>query len=245
MELIFLPVQSAKKPYYLRSIDLSIYSLEEFCYFYGENRILLDATIMREEFEAWIEEELAFPVLSERLRRIREAKGTYIQYFKEILSACCLYTQEEKEQIQTDIDRFANKNESQKRKILGDQLFRREKYQSAIREYYALIHSKGFSEESDEFKGKVWHNLGCSYGMCFMFDEALECFKNAYSYSFSPETQNAVAFVSKVNLNEENPAEIQEDTFIHYLDYVAEEGRGSRYQQLAERMSDYRKGVEE
>ena len=100
-------------------------------------------------------------------------------------------------------------------------------------------------EEEQRFIGEVWHNLGCCYGMCFLFEDALRCFKAAYSYSFLKETQDAVAFVIKHMEKSEKEPENSADTFLNYVNYTAQAGRENRYEQIAQRVEEYRRGVEE
>ena len=245
VDILFATEVARKKSYLVKSIDMSIFSLDEFAYFYAKNTILLDNSIMQEDFEYWIREELRLPDIAEQLRQIREEKGTCIDYFNVVLSQTVIFRLSEKAEIIENVRRFANKNESQRRKILGDQLFVREKYQSAIREYVALTKEECFTEELESFKGSVWHNLGCCYGMCFLFEEALKCFREAYSYNFSQQTQNAVAFTIKAQTDISNTGEPLQESFLNYLDYTAQDGRDSRYKEIAQRVTNYRRGVEE
>lgn len=244
-EILFSIPISEKKNYVVKSIDMAISSLEEFCYFYAKNIVLLDDSIMQEDFEDWIATELQFPVLSRNLRQVREQKQGCVSYFSHLLNELHIFSEAEKIEIIDAAKVFVNRNENQRRKLLGDQLFVREKYQSAIREYYGLTTEESFIAEENGFIGSVWHNLGCCYGMCFMFDEALECLKTAYSYNFSPKTQEAVTFLVKLKESEHYKTEPVEDNFFNYLDYTGQSGRDNRYEQIAERLTEYRRGIEE
>lgn len=244
-EILFSFPTSERKNYVVKSIDMAISSLEEFGYFYAKHIVLLDDSIMQEDFEDWIATELQFPVLALNLKQVREHKQGCISYFSFILNELFIFSEEEKKSILEEAKAFVNKNENQRRKLLGDQLFIREKYHSAIKEYYSLIKEESFKEEEHSFIGNVWHNLGCCYGMCFMFQEALDCLKEAYSYNFSEKTQEAVTFVVKLQEQEYSKKEETQETFLNYLSYTAQTGRDNRYEQLAQRMMEYRRGVEE
>lgn len=245
-DILFCVSASEKKTYVVKGIDMAISSLEEFGYFYAKNVIFLDDFIMQEDFEDWIETELRFTDLAQRLRQIRINKAGCIAYFAHILNELVIFDEEEKKNILEQAKEYVYKNDHQKKKLLGDQLFLREKYQSAIREYYSLTISEGFLAEENKFIGSVWHNLGCCYGMCFMFDKALECFKEAYSYNFSPKTQEAVTFVVKLKQKKEEEAlKGETDSFLSYVEFTAQPGREDRYEQIMKRVDTFRKGVEE
>lgn len=245
MTEILFAKSAGKKAYVVRGIEMAITSLEEFGYFYAKHIIFLDSSIMQEDFEDWIATELDNRELAGRLRQIRENKESCIVYFAWILDSVVIFSEEEKENIIKKAKEFVNKNDNQKRKLLGDQLFVREKYEGAIKEYYSLTRAESFLSESHEFIGNVWHNLGCCYGMCFMFDKALECFKEAYSYSFSQATQNAVTYIVKLQQEDVANKQDEKESFLNYLNYTAQTGRDNRHEQLGERMKAYRKGVEE
>lgn len=244
-DLFFVKNKSSVGSYFVKNIELSISSLEEFVYFYAKNIVLIDDSILQEDFEYWIETQLEFPVLAKSLRQIRLQEEGCIAYFGTILKEMTIFSPEEKEEILREARNFANRNENQRRKLLGDRLYIREKYQSAIKEYYGLTLEESFSYEENSFIGSVWHNLGCCYGMCFMFEEALECLKKAYSYNFMPKTQDAVAWIMKVMNEERDEDEGANENFLNYLDYTTQDGRDVRYEQLNERIKEYRRGVEE
>ena len=79
-----------------------------------------------------------------------------------------------------------------------------------------------------------------------MFEKALECFKEAYSYNFSPKTQEAVTYVVKLKQKkEEESLRCEDDSFLSYVEFTAQPGRESRHEQIMKRVDTFRKGVEE
>ena len=57
-ELILCRQQIAAMPYYIETVSLNVYSLEEMCYYVQNNLYLMEQDFMEEELCRWVEEEL-------------------------------------------------------------------------------------------------------------------------------------------------------------------------------------------
>ena len=60
----------ARHPYYIESIDINIWSIEELCYYMRENVYLIDEAILGKKLCDWIEKELHLKKLAETLRNV-------------------------------------------------------------------------------------------------------------------------------------------------------------------------------
>lgn len=71
--------KAAKHPFYIESIDINIYTIEELCFYLWKNVSLLDESILNEKLCDWLEGELGMQRLAfhlrEKLRRRREYCG--------------------------------------------------------------------------------------------------------------------------------------------------------------------------
>ena len=54
---ILCQVRRAENPFFIDSVSLNIYSIEELCYFICRNLPLLDETVLNESLAAWLKEE--------------------------------------------------------------------------------------------------------------------------------------------------------------------------------------------
>ncbi len=63
-ELLLCSHGLASVPYYVESIALNVYSLEELCYFLKENIDLIEPSFMDRELAGWVETELHMPDLA-------------------------------------------------------------------------------------------------------------------------------------------------------------------------------------
>lgn len=205
--LILCPIKMASQPFHLKSIDLHFYSLEELLYYYKKHEILIDKSIMSQEFIFWIRQQEQ-NVLADKLSQIVSGKGTLAMFMAVLIDAVNTFDEEEKAQFLSHLEKLENKNELERRKVLADQMLSREKYEAAILEYCRILDSSLTEVGEEEFLGNIWHNLGCCYSNLFLFEQAIDAFKKAYGYHPNEDTKKAVDFCME--------AKEQVDSFMNF-----------------------------
>ena len=94
-ELLLCSQEIASVPYYIETISLNVYSLEELCYYLKHNIDLVEPELMDEELCRWIRTELKMEELAERLlTRMREG-GSLSEFISSIVKECSYCTAEE------------------------------------------------------------------------------------------------------------------------------------------------------
>lgn len=237
LQAIYCPIRQAKQPFHLKSVDMNFFSLEELFYFYTQHEILIDDSIMSEEFVYWVKEKLGQEALGEKLHQQIGARCSLTMFLGTLLGQINTMEESEKEEFLTRLSRMENKNELQRRKILADQMAEREKYEAAILEYRRILKSCETGGEDNAWQSSVWHNLGCCYGRLLQVDQALECFRTAYSFVPAKETREAVAYLQQ--MEEQQPEIKEDDTALNLLERSNKSKREARYQQLRDRMKEY------
>lgn len=182
-ELLLCSREIASAPYYIETISLNVYSLEEICYYLKEYTDLVEITFMDEELIRWIREELKLQALAGQLAELNEQKGKLTEFVEAIVSACNYCTPEEAEGIQKKLAVFENKTEIECQKIRADRLLEKKHYQAGILSYQKLLREP---EVTGEFAGDVYHNLGTAYAGLFLFEDAADCYEKAYSRNKNP-----------------------------------------------------------
>jgi tetratricopeptide (TPR) repeat protein len=167
-------------PYYIDGISVNVYSLEELCYCFMNNVYLIERDFMSEEFCTWIGKEIGRIRLAERLRKIMETNGKLSVFVREILQETGYLSQREAEQVLSAIAEMEEKSDFERSKIRADRLMENRKYLSGIYEYKRLLDSEDAKAEKPVTIGNIWHNLGTAYAKLFLFEEAKECFEEAY-----------------------------------------------------------------
>ncbi len=175
----------ASAPYYLESMALNIYSIEELCYYLKQNIDLVEPSFMEEELIDWIRMELKLPVLAERLEKLKSERLLFA-FVSAIAESCNYCTKEEIEQMRKALTDFENKSEIECRKIRADRLLSKKRYRLSILEYKKLL---AHPEVSGHLSGNILHNLGTAYAGLFLFSEAFICYKAAYQKNNHPISQ--------------------------------------------------------
>lgn len=252
LQTIYCPIFKAKQPYHLKSVDMDFFSLEELFYFYTHNEILIDDSIMEEDFVYWVRESLGQQVLAEKLHQQIGAKCSLTMFLSTLLTQINTMEEPEKEEFLQRLSKMEDKNELQKRKILADQMAERGKYETAILEYRRILDGLTDPRQEADLLSSVWHNLGCCYGRMLEYDQALECFSTAYSYKPTQETRIAVASLQQLKDEErqqQSPDHGEESGQnagigtdagrLTLFERTTQTRREARYQQLKERMQEY------
>jgi len=179
-DLLLCNQEIASIPYYIETIALNIYSLEELSYYFMRYTDLIEPGCMDEELCKWIKQELKLSSLAEKLDKMVREGGSLADFVSEILTGCNYCTLDELTEIRRKLSVFDNKNEIEGRKIRADRFLAQERYAVCIREYQKLLDMPQVLEGSSLLVGNIWHNLGTAYAGLFLFDKAKACFESAY-----------------------------------------------------------------
>ena len=181
-ELILCNQQIAALPYYIESVSLNVYTLEELSYYIENNVYLIEQSFMDEELLSWIERELKMKDTAESLREIYRGNGTLSEFVICLLQASGYCDTATIQTIGHSLQEMENKSEFECGKIRADRYMENHKYISGIFEYRKLLQSLK-KPENRMFAAQIWHNLGTAYARLFFFDKAAEYYSMAYELS--------------------------------------------------------------
>ncbi len=176
--LIICTGRYAQTPYYVSSVCMNVYSIEELCYLFSLNPFMITPEIMDRNLVEWIDKELGLKDLSDRLS-VLFRRGSRVSDFVNIILNYVNYCDaEELEVIKQTLSDSSTLNEYERRKRQGDYLIGCGMYEAAISEYESLLSS--LPDVESEIKPNILHNMGYAYAGLFMFDIAAKYFKRAY-----------------------------------------------------------------
>lgn len=187
-ELILCNQEMAALPYYLDSISLNVYSIEEICYYIENNLYLLDIDFMDIELCTWFEQELGEKKLAEQLKSLIYRNGSLSEFVLLILQAGCYCSKEAVSHIVGVLNEMQNKSAFECGKIRADRFMENHRYYNAVMEYRRLLQMKDENKKQPELSGNIWHNLGVAYARLFLFEDAAECFLSAYTLNQNKES---------------------------------------------------------
>ncbi len=181
--LIYCQNSLASTPYYIEEASLNVYSLEELSYYMLNNVYLLSTKLMNSELCNWIGRELKQPKLATELLGLVQNNAPLHIFVGHILGANGYASNKEIKDTLAIISTFENKSEAERKKLRADRLMAADKLVDAIYEYETLLSDDLAKTMPKVVEGDVYHNLGCAFARLFFFDEAMQCFDEAYKHN--------------------------------------------------------------
>lgn len=178
----------SKTPYYIVSLGVNVYSMEELCYALFGNVYVLDIDIMDDELVAFIREQLNNPDLADELALIVKEKRSLGDFIVAILSDIAYCPEDELKRIKQILLDNAGLGYARKRKARGDNMLKSQKYSLAIDEYQYILQNIE-SDDEPELYAAILHNIGTAYARLFLFEKAASYYKEAYQIKGERESR--------------------------------------------------------
>lgn len=185
-DLCLLP--QAKKPYYIENIRTNVYSLEELCFYLYNNACLIDETLMNERLLDWLKDELGLKKLYRQLYEQLEKKDGAGFFILPIFREAGYLTNAQMREYQEELAKLEVQSADMKQKMRGDYLTKEKMYARAVWEYRQILKRRSPGKLGVQFYGAIWNNLGVAYAGLFQFEQAAECFLEAYRLTKTKET---------------------------------------------------------
>ena len=193
-ELILCTYKTAQRPFVISDSGFAIYTMEELCYYLEDNFYLLDKKVLNYSLCRWLSQEIGLFRLGAELEKTLRAGGPVWTGALLILEKSGFYSEEELKQLQELFESMDGKTVLECRKVKGDQYLKQEKYALAAAEYRRLLKPENRMRMTDELCAFLYHNLGVAYARMFLFDEAAECFREAYQQNGQKESREAYLY---------------------------------------------------
>ena len=168
----------SKTPFYIESVCLNIYSIEELCFFLKSNPALAYDVVVSPALAQWLSEECRIKDVvkgfaSLPLEESESAKRLYWIFEK---SKC--YTEMELRHLKANAEHFDMAAPFIRRRKKADALVKYGKYKRGIECYESLLKQDDIPEPS--LRADVYYNMGVAFTRLFLSGRALECFIMAY-----------------------------------------------------------------
>ena len=125
----------AEVPYYVESIGLRLYSMEELCYYLTENAFLLDRELINRELVDWIDEQCGCKELGRTLYGFLNTQASVSVFVGTILEYVGYVSKQEIDKIQEYLKANAGLSGMEKKKAHADYLVANARYAQAQKEY--------------------------------------------------------------------------------------------------------------
>lgn len=173
-------IPRAKHPYYIESVGIHIWSIEELCYYMKENVYLLDETILGENLAQWIKEELHLPALAKTLAHALETGAPATDFVLPIFRECAYLSEPEFSYFKEELAQVQIEPRDVRKKMKADYLVHYGMYVRAIEEYENLLRKRGKGRLGTQFYAAVLENMATAYAHLFRFEDAADCLWESY-----------------------------------------------------------------
>lgn len=190
-ELILCRQPMAATPFYIESASLNVYSLEELSFYIFHNTETIGEDFISADLLRWIDEELSFPALSDRLRALKNSDMPFHVQIETLLSSCGYLTPGEIKDTVRDIMVYSGLSPEERKKKRADQLLKNGRFRKALFTYQEILADSGISRS---FYGDVCHNMGYAYASVFLFKEAAKYYRMAYERNTSTRSLSQMLF---------------------------------------------------
>ncbi len=183
---ILCQIKRAGQPFFLKNIQVNIFSIEELCYFLYHNLSLADESVFNEELCFWISSELGLVGLGQRLRILLGRSASLEDLVYPIFKEVGYLTYDELKSIRTRLNIMSRESLLEREKHKGDAFMVNGMYAKAISLYRQVLEDPALRAEP-ALRADLLHNLGCAYSYMFQMEKAADCFREALKITGSEE----------------------------------------------------------
>lgn len=181
-ELILCRQPIAAAPFYLESISLNVYSLEELSWFIFHHTDILESDFISDDLLDWISDEAGYRDLALRLRAGRDAKTPFHVQIETILASCGYLTPKEIKDTVREVQLSAGLSPVEKKKKRADLLIKNGNIRKGITAYQKILETEDLKRD---IYGNICHDIGYAYAKLFLFKEASDWYRKAYEHNVS------------------------------------------------------------
>jgi tetratricopeptide (TPR) repeat protein len=195
-------------PFYIESLDIQVYCVEELCVCLQENAFALDGELMSDQLIGWIAGECELPELAKQLYPLVHKKGSLSEFVACILRYVGLLDTDVIQQTDSILKKSAGRSMVERKKLKADHFLYKGKDMSALILYDEIL--RAWEQEASPQTGGtkplygsglrrgIMHNKGVVLSRMMRYSEACDCFWEAYS--IEPSKDSLVAYLGAMRL---------------------------------------------
>lgn len=202
-KFIYCIGNKAKLPYTFQTTGISVYTMEELCYYLYHNVDTLEEDLSNISLISWIRTELGMTERADFLEQLIHRGSGLKDIVVSIFVSTDYYTEEEINDLIKEIDLLYDMLPVERKKRHADMLMRFHKYREAGYEYRQLMDDREFSSLPTSAQGDVAHNLGVLTARNGRFQAAAKLFDSAYHKNNNKESLCQYIYCLKLDGDEE------------------------------------------
>lgn len=201
----------AVHPLLAEELGIRLYSAEELCYYVVQFYPMVDEAFFSERLFEFLGQECNQESLAQRLSDMKKKNCTLEECVLVLLREIHYYNEREIAEFRRQMTVFARQGRAYGFLARTRLLLERENYNRAAEKYREYLKREEFQEQSEEFRGTLYYNLGVCMVYLNNFRQAMQCFVGAWQQSKHPRYKQAVVELAWME-EMEIPEEIQSET---------------------------------
>ena len=190
----------AKTPYNIKFSDISLYSIEELCYYFMERVHLIDDSIVCESLVKWIKEECGLVELAEELEVYVRKHVSVATFVNTILESTGMYDENTVKRIDQVLKKQASLTPIERYKKQAEHLYKQGRFIQALQIYSELL---DYLPARDSLgRAELYYNMASIYAMDFAYKQAAQLYYESYLISPNQGTRQAYILACKYSMSD-------------------------------------------
>lgn len=181
----------AKNPFYIKFSDISLYSVEELCYYFMEKVHFLDDSIVSAELVNWIRYECGLSELADELDVYVRKRVSVAAFVSTIFERTGMYDSNTIKQVDRILKEQSSLTLTEKYKKRAEYLYQQGRFRQALAIYRELV--EYIPSRDSAGRALLYYNMASIYAMDFAFRQAAELYYEAYL--LHPDRQTRCAYI--------------------------------------------------
>lgn len=181
MSLLLCRQEQVKRPFFVESLGIRVYSSQELAYVIYNHPLLVMEGFFNESLFTFLREELNLGFLALKLERWLKSSEDPDEALILLLQESDYYSGQEISRYRSQLGELRKKHPAVFRKLRADALFSLRQYGRAAEQYKELTQLQKNQVVNDAFLAGVWNNLGSCYARMFRTEQAFEAYRQAYA----------------------------------------------------------------
>lgn len=181
----------AKNPFYLKFSDISLYSIEELCYYFMERVHLLDDSVVSAELVNWIRHECGLTELADELEGYVRKHVSVAAFVSTVFERTGMYDSSTIRQVDRILKEQSNLTTIERYKKRAEYLYQRGRFRQALSIYRELV--EYIPSRDSAGRALLYYNMASVYAMDFAYKQAADLYYEAYL--LHPDRQTRYAYI--------------------------------------------------
>ncbi len=181
----------AKNPFYLKFSDISLYSIEELCYYFMERVHLLDDSIVSTELVNWIRQECGLAELADELDGYVRKHVSVAAFVSTVFERTGMYDNSTIRQVDRLLKEQSSLTTIERYKKRAEYLYQQGRFRQALSIYRELV--EYIPSRDSAGRALLYYNMASIYAMDFAYKQAADLYYEAYL--LHPDRQTRYAYI--------------------------------------------------